>query len=122
LKKKIRASIHPMRVNLEPLFGTSEYKIWRIHRMPWQSWWSPKTRKWHFRWLRDSRFKKFPDEHALDPLENSRIYGARLVPLALLLGGPSKILNRGPWHNVTPLASSHQVRYDTSPPAFQKQH
>jgi hypothetical protein len=30
------------------------------------------------------------------PLENSCIYGAQLVPLALLLGGPSKILNRGP--------------------------
>jgi hypothetical protein len=43
--------------------------------------------------------------HALDPLENSCIYGAQLVPLALPLGGPSKILNRGPlditlrhWH------------------------
>jgi hypothetical protein len=30
------------------------------------------------------------------PLENSCIYGAQLVPLALLLGGPSKILNLGP--------------------------
>jgi hypothetical protein len=44
----------------------------------------------------ECRFKNFPDEHALDPLENSCIYGAQLVPLALLLGGPSKILNRGP--------------------------
>jgi hypothetical protein len=38
---------------------------------------------WHFR---ESRFKNFPDEHALDPLENSCIYGAQLVPLALLRG------------------------------------
>jgi hypothetical protein len=54
---------------------------------------SPKSGKWHFR---DSRFKNFPGEHALDPLKNSCIYGAQLVPLALLLGGPSNILNRGP--------------------------
>jgi hypothetical protein len=51
---------------------------------------SLKSGKRHFR---DSRFKNFPGEHALDPLENSC---ARLVPLAFLLGGPSKILNRGP--------------------------
>ena len=54
---------------------------------------SPKSGKWHFR---DSRFKNFPREHALDPLENSCMHGAQLVPLTLLLGGPSKILNRGP--------------------------
>ena len=51
---------------------------------------SLKSGKRHFR---DSRFKNFPGEHALDPLENSCI---RIVPLAFLLGGPSKILNRGP--------------------------
>jgi hypothetical protein len=55
---------------------------------------SLKSGKWHFR---DSRFKNFPGEHALDPLENSCArrrstrafgtaldsclrYGARLVP------------------------------------------
>jgi hypothetical protein len=71
---------------------------------------SLKSGKLHFR---DSRFKNFPGEHALDPIENSCArrrstrafgtaldsclgYGARLVPLAFLLGGPSKILNRGP--------------------------
>jgi hypothetical protein len=61
---------------------------------------SPKSRKWHFR---DSRFKNFPDEHARDPLENSCIYGARLVPLALLLAGLRKFWTGGPWYNVTPL-------------------
>jgi hypothetical protein len=54
---------------------------------------SPKSRKWHFR---ESRFKNFPDEQALDPLENLCIYGARLVPLALLLGGLRKFWTGGP--------------------------
>jgi hypothetical protein len=62
---------------------------------------SPKSRKWHFR---ESRFKNFPDEQALDPLENSCIYGARLVPLALLLGGAFENFEPGTlWYNVTPL-------------------
>jgi hypothetical protein len=39
--------------------------------------------------------KIFALAYALDPLKNSCIYGAQLVPLALPLGGPSKILNRG---------------------------
>jgi hypothetical protein len=65
---------------------------------------SLKSGKRHFR---DSRFKNFPGEHALDPLENSC---ARLVPLAFLLGGPSKILNRWPPDitYVTPLDGSLQ--------------
>jgi hypothetical protein len=53
----------------------------------------PKSKRWHFR---ESRFKSFRVRICPGPLENSCIYGAQLVPLALPLGGPSKILNRGP--------------------------
>jgi hypothetical protein len=49
--------------------------------------------KWHFR---ESRSKNFPGEHALGLLKNLCIYGGRLVPLTLIVGGPSKMLNRGP--------------------------
>jgi hypothetical protein len=38
------------------------------------------------------------------PLENSCIYGARLVPLTLLLGGGlQRFWTGGPWYNVIPL-------------------
>jgi hypothetical protein len=71
---------------------------------------SPKSRKRHFR---ESRFKNFLDEQALDPLENLCIYGARLVPLALLLGGPSKMLNWGP----SDITLRHCCTWETQGPA-----